>query len=184
MICAPGLAFAKSFNTVLPLSRIAKRSRGNDDWLAGAANLVTWQSGIAVGEDAVLQQIRNPQRWRDMVDADEGLAKADLAAFAADTDMVVDGRSRQSLDHWHSLLLQSGPIWVGVANQRFKAGQVWVIVGIVGDGSNDGTQIGLVNVESGGVDTMTAKQFSDLTTAAAKADGVTGTFDLQVLRLA
>jgi hypothetical protein len=81
------------------------------------------------------------------------------------------------------LLLQSGPLWLGVANQSFKAGQVWVLLGIVGDGTPDRTDISVVNLETGGVDKMTAKEFEKLYQAAAKADGITGDIDIQVLRL-
>lgn len=182
-VVAPRLALAKSYNTILSLPQIAKRSRGNDDWLAGAANLAAWQSEISVGEGVVLQEIRNPQKWRDLFDADAGLAKTDLAAFAADAGFVIDGRQQVSLEHWHALLVQSGPIWLGVANQTFKAGQVWVITGVTGDGSQDGTELRIINLESGEVDTMTAKKFADLYEAAAKADGVTGKVSPQVLRL-
>ncbi|HVJ39902.1 MAG TPA: papain-like cysteine protease family protein [Dongiaceae bacterium] len=183
-MCSPHLAFAKSFNAALSIPQTAKRSRANDDWLAAAANLAAWQSEVSLGEGNVLQQIRNPQRWRDLFDADTGLAKNDLAGFAADAELVVDGRSRQTLDHWHALLLQSGPLWLGVANQAFKAGQVWVLTGIVGDGTADRTQMSIVNLESGGVDKMTAKEFTRLYEDAAKADGVTGDIEVQVLRLA
>jgi hypothetical protein len=184
MACAPSLAFARSFNTVLSIPQIAKRSRTNDDWLAAAANLAAWQSEISVGEGTVLQQIHNPQRWRDIFDEDSGLAKTDLAGFAADAGLVVDDKSHQNLSHWHNLLTQSGPVWIGVANQRFKAGQIWVVTGIVGDGSRDGTDLSVIDVESGQVDKMTAKQFTDLYTAAAKADGLDGEIALQVLHLA
>jgi hypothetical protein len=184
LICVPRLAFAAAFNTVLSIPEIARRSRTNDDWLAAAANLASWQSEISMGEGTVLQQIRNPQRWRDLLDEDSGLAKTDLAAFAADTGLVLDDPSHQSLRHWHQLLIQSGPVWVGVANQRFKAGQVWVVTGIVGDGSRDGTELSVINVESGAVDKMTWKEFTDLYTAAAKADGLKGEVALQVLHLA
>lgn len=184
LICAPRLAYAGSFNTVLQIPDIAKRSRANDDWLAGVANLAAWQSEISGGEGTVLQQIRNPQHWRDVFDEDTGLAKTDLAAFAADSGLVVDGSSSLALKHWHQVLIQSGPVWVGVANQRFKAGQVWVVTGIVGDGSGDGTELSIIDVASGDVDKMTMKEFTDLYTAAAKADGVDGKVALQVLRLA
>jgi len=184
LICAPRLAFAGSFNTVLQIPDIAKRSRANDDWLAGVANLAAWQSEISGGEGTVLQQIRNPQRWRDVFDEDNGLAKTDLAAFAADAGLMVDGSSSLVLKHWHQVLIQSGPVWVGVANQRFKAGQVWVVTGIVGDGSGDGTELSIIDVASGDVGKMTMKEFTDLYTAAAKADGVDGKVALQVLRLA
>jgi hypothetical protein len=184
LICAPRLAFAGSFNTVLQIPEIAKRNRANDDWLAGVANLAAWQSEISGGEGTVLQQIRNPQRWRDVFDEDNGLAKTDLAAFAADAGLVVDGSSSLALKHWNQVLIQSGPVWVGVANQRFKAGRVWVVTGVVGDGSADGTELSIINVASGDVDKMTTKEFTDLYTAAAKADGVDGKVALQVLRLA
>jgi hypothetical protein len=182
-VFAPRLALAKSYNTILSLPQIAKKSRSNDDWLAGAANLAAWQSEISVGEGVVLQEIRNPQKWRDLFDADAGLAKSDLAAFAADAGFVVDGRQQLSLEHWHALLVQSGPIWLGIAHQSFKAGQVWVITGITGDGSQDGTELRVVNVASGDVDTMTAKKFADLYEAAAKADGISGKVIPQILRL-
>ena len=184
LICAPRLALAASFNTVLSIPEVARRSRANEDWLAAAANLASWQSEIAMGEGAVLQQIRNPQRWRDLFDEDSGLAKTDLAAFAADAGLTVDDPAHQSLRHWHQLLIQSGPVWVGVASQRFKAGRVWVVAGIVGDGSRDGTELSIINVESGTVDKMRWKEFSDLYTAAAKADGLSGAIALQVLHLA
>jgi hypothetical protein len=137
-----------------------------------------------VGEGNVLQDIRNPQRWRDVFEADAGLAKADLAAFAADAGLVVDSRPGFALKHWHALLVQSGPLWVGVANQTYKAGQVWVVAGISGDGSPDGTEMRVINFESGDVEAMTAKKFSDLYEAAGKADGMTGAITTQVLRLA
>lgn len=178
----PRAAVAKSLNTVLSIPQTVKRSRSNDDWLAGAANLAAWQSEIAIGEGTVLQQIRNPQRWRDLFDADTGLAKTDLAAFAVDSGLVVDGRTNQTLEHWHNLLQQSGPLWIGVANQSYKAGQVWVVTGISGDGSAGRTQVNVIALETGEVDAMTAKQFADLYQAAAKADGITGKVDLQVLR--
>jgi hypothetical protein len=184
LIYAPRLAFAAAFNTVLSIPEIAKRSRANDDWLAAVANLASWQSEISMGEGTVLQQIRNPQRWRDLFDEDSGLAKTDLAAFAADVGLTVDDPAHQSLKHWHQLLIQSGPVWLGVANQRFKAGQVWVVTGIVGDGSRDGTELSIINVESGAVDKMSWKEFIDLYTAAGKADGITGEIALQVLHLA
>src|SRR5262249_37482971 len=111
-------------------------------------------------------------------------AKTDLAAFAADAGLMVDGKSSLALKHWHQVLIQSGPVWVGVASERFKAGQVWVVTGIVGDGSADGTQLSIINVESGQVDKMTVKQFPEIYTAAAKADGLNGEIALQVLRLA
>ena len=179
----PRFAMAKSLNASLEIPQTVKRSRSNDDWLAAAANLAAFQSEIAIGEGVVLQQIQNPQRWRDLFDADTGLAKADLAAFAKDAGLVVDGRSSQSLDHWNALLLQSGPLWIGVANQTYKAGQIWVLTGIDGDGSADRTQLRLINLENGGVDAMTAKQFADLYIAAAKADGINENIALQVLRL-
>ena len=183
-LLVPSIAWAKSLNTILSVPQIAKRSRSNDDWLAAAANLAAWQSEISVGEGIVLQQINNPQRWRDLYDADTGLATADLAAFAADAGLVVDGRKGATLAHWHALLMQSGPIWIGVANQTYKAGRVWVIVGIAGDGSLDGTEMRIINVGSGEVEVMSAKKFGDLTEATAKADGITGKIAPQVLRLA
>ncbi|HWU00623.1 MAG TPA: papain-like cysteine protease family protein [Terriglobales bacterium] len=182
-LCLPRLAYAKSYNALLAVPQTVKRSRSNDDWLAAAGNLAAYQSEIAIGEGVVLQQIQNAQRWRDLFDADTGLAKSDLAAFAADAGLKLDGRAHQSLDHWHALLLQSGPLWLGVANQSFKAGQVWVLLGIVGDGTPDRTDISIVNLETGGVDKMTAKEFEKLYQAAAKADGITGDIDIQVLRL-
>jgi len=183
-LCLPRLAYAKSYNALLAVPQTVKRSRSNDDWLAAAGNLAAYQSEIAIGEGVVLQQIQNAQRWRDLFDADTGLAKTDLAAFAADAGLKLDGRAHQSLDHWHALLQQSGPLWLGVANQTFKAGQVWVLTGIVGDGTADRTQMSIVNLESGGVDKMTAKEFEKLYEDAAKADGVTGDIEVQVLRLA
>jgi hypothetical protein len=181
---APKLARAGSLNTLLSVPQIAKRSRNNDDWLAGAANLNAWQSEISVGEGNVLQDIRNPQRWRDVFEADAGLAKADLAAFAADAGLVIDARPAFSLSHWHALLVQSGPLWVGVANQAYKAGQVWVVVGISGDGSPAGTEMRVINLESGEVEAISAKKFVDRYEAVGKADGVTGAITTQVLRLA
>ncbi len=105
---------------------------GMSCWAAAAAMLIGWRDSIHVDPAHVA---RACGRWAEYRD---GLEAGDVRGFAAAWQLVAARPAPFDATQLHTLLATHGPLWVGEASPGLH---VVVLSGIVGDGSDAGTQL-------------------------------------------
>jgi N-acetylmuramoyl-L-alanine amidase len=109
---------------------------GMSCWAAGAAMLIGWRDSISVNPEEVARAAGRWQEYRD------GLEPSDVEAFAARWRLRSQRLGTLTAPVIHALLTANGPLWVGEASPGLH---VVVIAGMVGDGSDDGTELRIVD---------------------------------------
>lgn len=110
---------------------VAQRT-GMSCWAAAAAMLVGWQRCSALESSAVAAGAR---RTRELSD---GLLPGDVESFARAWGLEAHEVPALSLEFVSASLERCGPLWIGQADPGLH---VVVIVGLVGDGTEAGTQV-------------------------------------------
>lgn len=109
---------------------------GMSCWAAGAAMIIGWRDSIAVDPGEVA---RAAGRWKEYRD---GLEPEDVEAFAQRWGLVVRRPGTLTASSVRDLLVEHGPLWVGEASPGLH---VVVVTGMTGDGTDDGTQLRVVD---------------------------------------
>jgi hypothetical protein len=109
---------------------------GMSCWAAGAAMLIGWRDAIPVAPEDVARAAGRWQEYRD------GLEPHDVESFAATWGLRARRPGALAAAGRHARLLAPGPLWVGEASPGLH---VVVIAGLIGDGSDDGTELRIVD---------------------------------------
>lgn len=109
---------------------------GMSCWAAGAAMLIGWRDSIPVDPGEVARAAGRWQEYRD------GLEPEGVASFAQTWGLKVREFGSLTAPLLRDLLVEHGPLWVGEASPGLH---VVVVAGMVGDGSDDGTQLRIVD---------------------------------------
>jgi hypothetical protein len=109
---------------------------GMSCWAAGAAMIIGWRDSIPVDPGEVA---RAAGRWEEYRD---GLEPEDVASFARTWGLTVRSLGTLTTPLLHDLLVEHGPLWVGEASPGLH---VVVVAGMVGDGTDDGTELRIVD---------------------------------------
>jgi hypothetical protein len=105
---------------------------GMSCWAAAAAMLIGWRDSVHVDPEDVA---RACGRWAEYRD---GLEASDVRGFAAAWQLVAERPATLDAAQLHALLAANGPLWVGEASPGLH---VVVVSGLVGDGSDAGTRL-------------------------------------------
>lgn len=105
---------------------------GMSCWAAAAAMLIGWRDSIAVDPSEVA---RAAGRWEEY---SAGLEPKDVGAFARTWGLIVEPVAPLDAQRLLRLLSTHGPLWVGEASPGLH---VVVVTGMVGDGTEDGSQL-------------------------------------------
>lgn len=105
---------------------------GMSCWAAAAAMLIGWRDSIAVDPGEVA---RAAGRW---VEYSAGLEPRDVGSFARTWGLLMEPTAPLDAARLLRLLSEHGPLWVGEASPGLH---VVVVTGMVGDGTDDGSQL-------------------------------------------
>ena len=105
---------------------------GMSCWAAAAAMLIGWRDCVRVDPEEVA---RACGRWAEYR---EGLEVSDVPSFAAAWQLIAERPAAIDARQLHRLLVANGPLWVGEASPGLH---VVVVTGMIGDGSDDGTRL-------------------------------------------
>lgn len=105
---------------------------GMSCWAAAAAMLIGWRDSIAVDPGEVA---RAAGRWEEY---GAGLEPKDVGSFARTWGLMVEPTAPLDAARLLRLLSEHGPLWVGEASPGLH---VVVVTGMVGDGTDDGSQL-------------------------------------------
>ena len=111
---------------------LVPQTTGMSCWAAAAAMVIGWRDGIPVDPDEVA---RGAGRWEEFR---IGLHPRDVGELAGAWGLVVEDVDAFTVDALRERLQDHGPLWVGEASPGLHA---VVLVGIVGDGSEEGTHV-------------------------------------------
>ncbi|HUQ04037.1 MAG TPA: papain-like cysteine protease family protein [Kofleriaceae bacterium] len=109
---------------------------GMSCWAAGAAMIIGWRDSIAVDPGEVARAAGRWQEYRD------GLEPEAVESFARTWGLTVRCLGHLTVPVLRELLIEHGPLWVGEASPGLH---VVVVAGMVGDGTDDGTQLRIVD---------------------------------------
>jgi len=109
---------------------------GMSCWAAGAAMIIGWRDSIAVDPGEVARAAGRWQEYRD------GLEPESVESFAQKWGLVVRRLGALTTPVLRQLLVDHGPLWVGEASPGLH---VVVVSGMVGDGSDDNTEVRVVD---------------------------------------
>jgi len=139
---------------------------GMSCWAAGAAMIIGWRDSIAVDPGEVA---RAAGRWEEYR---AGLEPDGVESFARKWGLVVRRPGALTASVLRQLLLDHGPLWVGEASPGLH---VVVVSGLVGDGSDDNTEVRVVDpwpVGRGERYRLGVRQLSTSHQAASRVAGV------------
>lgn len=105
---------------------------GMSCWAAAAAMLIGWRDSVHVDPEDVA---RACGRWAEYRD---GLEASDVRGFAAAWQLIAERPAVIDPPRLHGLLAANGPLWVGEASPGLH---VVVVTGMVGDGTDTGTRL-------------------------------------------
>ncbi len=105
---------------------------GMSCWAAAAAMLIGWRDSIAVDPGEVA---RAAGRWEEY---SAGLEPKDVGSFARTWGLLMAPTAPLDAARLLRLLSEHGPLWVGEASPGLH---VVVVTGMVGDGTDDGSQL-------------------------------------------
>lgn len=105
---------------------------GMSCWAAAAAMLIGWRDSIAVDPGEVA---RAAGRWEEY---SAGLEPKDVGSFARTWGLVMEPTAPLDAPRLLRMLSAHGPLWVGEASPGLH---VVVVTGLVGDGTDDGSQL-------------------------------------------
>lgn len=109
---------------------------GMSCWAAGAAMLIGWRDSIAVDPAEVARAAGRWQEYRD------GLEPESVESFAQTWGLVVRRLGGLTAPVLRQLLIDHGPLWVGEASPGLH---VVVVSGLVGDGTDENTEVRVVD---------------------------------------
>ncbi|HEX6245121.1 MAG TPA: papain-like cysteine protease family protein [Polyangiales bacterium] len=109
---------------------------GMSCWAAGAAMIIGWRDSIAVDPSEVARAAGRWQEYRD------GLEPESVESFARTWGLVVRRLGGLTAPVLRQLLVDHGPLWVGEASPGLH---VVVVSGMVGDGSDENTDVRVVD---------------------------------------
>src|SRR5690349_14609611 len=109
---------------------------GMSCWAAGAAMLIGWRDAIPVDPEEVARAAGRWQEYRD------GLEPSDVDSFATTWGLRVERSGELTAARIEQLLVDHGPIWIGEASPGLH---VIVVSGMVGDGTDAGTELRIVD---------------------------------------
>lgn len=109
---------------------------GMSCWAAAAAMLIGWRDSVRVDPEDVA---RACGRWAEYR---EGLEASDVRGFAAAWQLIAERPAAIDAAHLHRLLTANGPLWVGEASPGLH---VVVVTGMVGNGSDAGTRLRILD---------------------------------------
>lgn len=105
---------------------------GMSCWAAAAAMLIGWRDSIWVDPADVA---RASGRWAQYRD---GLETSDIRGFAASWQLCAERPAQLDAARLRELLARNGPLWIGEASPGLH---VIVVAGMVGDGTDRGTML-------------------------------------------
>jgi hypothetical protein len=105
---------------------------GMSCWAAAAAMLIGWRDSVHVDPEEVA---RACGRWAEYRD---GLEVSDVRGFAAAWHLIAERPAAIDARQLHRMLTAHGPLWIGEASPGLH---VVVVTGMVGDGSDHGTRL-------------------------------------------
>jgi N-acetylmuramoyl-L-alanine amidase len=105
---------------------------GMSCWAAAAAMLIGWRDSVHVDPEEVA---RACGRWAEYRD---GLEVSDVRGFAAAWHLIAERPAAIDARQLHRLLTAHGPLWIGEASPGLH---VVVVTGMVGDGTDRGTRL-------------------------------------------
>lgn len=103
-------------------------------WAAAAAMVVGWREYISINPDEIA---RGAGRWAEY---NVGLNPENRRDLASAWRLVMEPPQSYSVEGFRQLLVNNGPLWVGVA---VPFGHAVVVTGIYGDGTLDGTYLNI-----------------------------------------
>jgi N-acetylmuramoyl-L-alanine amidase len=109
---------------------------GMSCWAAAAAMLIGWRDAIPVDPEEVARAAGRWQEYRD------GLEPRDVGSFAQTWGLQVRPTAGLTAAAIHQLLVDHGPLWIGEASPGLH---VIVIAGMIGDGTDAGTELRIVD---------------------------------------
>jgi hypothetical protein len=130
-------------------------------WAAGAAMMASWHEGASLTLQAVAD--RAGAKWRQRLDAGQGIRAAELPEFASALGMRSESPQSYLPRGILRLLRAHGPLWAvgddAVAGNHLT--HVRIVTGIHGDGSPGGTNVSLIDpAPSVGPTTMSFTEFA------------------------
>lgn len=116
-----------------------------NSWGTVFTMLSSWKKQQSISTESALGELG--QKWADAYKGNSGLAASDKVDFVAATGLVAEPPKSFSVDEWHNLIRTFGPLWVTGQETPDKpwATQAWVITGIGGDGTAEGTFFNLID---------------------------------------
>ncbi|MFH1465896.1 MAG: papain-like cysteine protease family protein [Pseudomonadota bacterium] len=144
---------------------VAQRT-GMSCWVAAAAMLVGWRERQDVDGAEVA---RGAGRWEAYR---HGLHPADVHALARAWGLRIEPARRYLVADLYALLASHGPLWVGEADPELH---VVVVVGMSGDGTEDGTEVEITDpwpVGRGERYTLSFREFKHNLQTAGEVIGV------------
>ncbi len=138
---------------------------GMSCWAAAAAMLIGWRECVRVDPGEVARAAGRWQQYRD------GLEPDDVEAFARTWGLAVERPGPLTVARLRELLTAWGPLWIGEASPGLH---VVVVTGVVGDGSDDRTEVRIADpwpVGRGERYRLTVRQLAASHRAAALAAG-------------
>lgn len=101
-------------------------------WAAAAAMLIGWRESVSVEPEDVARACGRWSEYRD------GLEASDVRSFAEAWRLRVEQPAKLDAATLRALLETNGPLWVGEASPGLH---VVVVTGLVGDGTDEGTRV-------------------------------------------
>ena len=109
---------------------------GMSCWAAGAAMIIGWRDSIPVDPGEVARAAGRWQEYRD------GLEPESVESFARTWGLSVRRLGALTTQVLQELLVDHGPLWVGEASPGLH---VVVVSGLVGDGTDENTEVRVVD---------------------------------------
>lgn len=129
-------------------------------WMTGGAMVYGFKIGVNIDAKGLASNLGGT--WAADFAANHGLLPNDVGAFGAAMVLKYEGPMSPSVSGWGSWL-SKGPIWVGIIAPQGP--HVWVITGLVGDGTGAGTVLTYNDPADGAAHSVT---FTDFISALEK----------------
>jgi Papain-like cysteine protease AvrRpt2 len=175
------LALAAAF-ALFPLSGLAepldytvpgtvpliRQDSPNVGWSALATMMESWKAGRALAVKEVMEKTGTVGGWRSQK---EHLRLADKKKFLTNLSLKAEPPRSYTVEEWEQLLRNSGPLWITTADgERWFSEHGWLVVGLKGDGTPDGTVVRFIDPADGEMHETSFAQFIDLVAATARQD--------------
>jgi N-acetyl-anhydromuramyl-L-alanine amidase AmpD/uncharacterized protein YycO len=113
-------------------AQLVPQLTGMSCWAAAASMVVGWRDYISINPDEIA---RGAGRWAEYTG---GLNPSNRRDLATAWGLVMEGPQCYTVEGFYRLLVNNGPLWVGVA---VPSGHAVVVTGMYGDGTPGGTYV-------------------------------------------